>query len=351
MNEMPTARVATQVAAGSDLWLRQDVRYPELFLTAARAVHPRYRRWVRSGTGLVVITAPHSVLNEEESNAIAEYRLRQYVLAGLYNQAVIQQRQLRFDPAVQAMNDDDIHIAVGDTSGRFLCYMCFQSPVETPPAWLDATGCPRASQPTFGDVNRPYFPCESEYGRAIYGGHPGLRDVPLASARELMRLVRNQVTRTPAQMYAIFESLLAVARVACDPSYGLEVIIACASAEVRRLVSSIGTPLAYAPLAPIIGDNTGGIAPGTRILWTSASHAPGRFWPAALSTADVRAQESYYDALDVVLARPVAEVSHELSQLRWRAPQHVSRFVVAPEECGGVFWTADAAYGYTQSCS
>ena len=81
-----------------------------------------------------------------------------------------------------------------------------------------------------------------------------------------------------------------------DPSYHLEAIVGCASFEVRRLLWTLGIGMAYAPLAPIQGDNVSGQIPGADLLWTEEAHLPGRFWPLAITTPDVFADAEEFES-------------------------------------------------------
>ncbi|HEX6121782.1 MAG TPA: hypothetical protein VFY89_01415, partial [Ktedonobacterales bacterium] len=118
--------------------LTTDKRYPVLFAPGEVPARPGYDRKVRPGTQLIVITALHEALSAAEIEAIAQYRLVQYTLAGLYDAEVVTRLQLKMDPAIGTLSGQDIHVLVGDTSGRFLCYLCFQSPLAPPPPWLSS---------------------------------------------------------------------------------------------------------------------------------------------------------------------------------------------------------------------
>jgi hypothetical protein len=333
------ARVPTAIVRSALREHAAEARYPALFASPhAGAGRPGFRRTKRDGTGIVVISALHGDLTATELDAISEYRLQQYVLSGMYDEHIIARLGLKRDPGVELLADEDVHIAVGDVDGRFLCYMCMQSPLAT--GEHARTSAPRWR---LQDSRRPAFPVESEYGRGIYGEHPDLGPLPLESVRELTRLVRNQALRTPADLCTVVEAVLAVARAMSDPSLGTDAIVGCASREVRRALYRLGIPMIYAPKAPILGENLGAKIEG-HLLWTEQSHMPGRFWPFALLSADVRLDVEYFDRLDAALARPAPEVLAALAAVQPKGLLRGPALLRAPEMAGGVLWTVDPEY-------
>jgi len=317
-------------------------RYPELFLSPTFHSLPGRRRRVRAGSGLVLVVARHGLLAPREAVAIAEYRLHQYMLAGLYDPLAVERLNIAADPAMEALDADDFHFAMGDRDGRFLCYVCFQSPLP-----ITDRGAP-ARAPRMGDTNRPTFPCESEYGLGIYGSHPEIARVPVSGVRELTRLVRNQAIRTPMDPWVVLEAIVGIARIICDPDHAPEAIIGCAGLEVRRLLYGLGLPVAYAPHAAIIGDNRGGGAPGGELLWSEQSHVAGRFWPLAIAASDIRALTSYFDALDAALALSAEQIGEALRAARPHGLLRPPAYAADVAQAGGVFWTGDPFYPLTE---
>jgi hypothetical protein len=334
-------RLESHAATPSTVSDSNDTRYSTLFAPGARSSASPHRYVVRQGTGLVVTTMVHGHLTEEEHNAIAEYRLRQYVLAGLYDAAAVEQKSLRLDPAMSLLVDRDVHLAVGDTAGRFLCYMCVQSALRNRKEPNSANGHDDQRHVHFRDQDRPRFPCETEYGLDVFGKHDSLGTVPVVRAREICRFVRNQSVQTPVDAYAAIEVVLAVTRVICDPRHEITAIVGCASPEVRRLLYRLGMPMAYAPHARIIGDNLGGSAEDDTLLWTTVSHEPGRFWPLALASSDLMRMSEYLDKLDYALAQPAAQVGQALSVLTCEGPYTPPHYIVPAEHAGGMLWTAN----------
>ncbi len=331
----------TQTATPSTFSGSDEARYPSLFAPGARGSASPHRYVSRQGSGLMVTTMVHGHLTEEEHDAIAEYRLRHYVLAGLYDAAVVEQKKLRLDPAMSLLVDRDVHIAVGDAAGRFLCYMCVQSALSDRNRRHTANGPEGQSRFHFRDQDRPRFPCETEYGLDVYGKHDILGTLPVVRVREICRFVRNQSVQTPVDSFAAIEVVLAVTRVICDPRHEITAIVGCASPEVRRLLYRLGMPLAYAPHAHIIGDNMGGSTEDDTLLWTTLSHVPGRFWPIALAAADLVKMGEYLDKLDHALAQPGAQIGQALSALSYEGLGTPPQYIVPVEDAGGILWTAN----------
>lgn len=299
---------------------------------------------VRHGTGLVIAVVRHDQLSEEAMEAIARFRLAQYVAAGLYDAQHAWRYQKRGDPALKALSGHDMHVAVGHTNGRFLAYLCIQSAL--PLSDISHTSGLRNSNPSprICEQARPLFPVETEYGD-IYNLHPGLRVMPVSGVRELSRLVRNQdpaLRRDPIVQLALAEVLLAGATTLYNRSWRIEAVVGCAAPDARRVLYAMGMPIAYAPAAPVIGDNLGGGAPEipNDLLWAQAANVPGRFWPYAIATADLRLDHDYFDALDRVLdASDKVTALRAVARNRLGAPRRRARYVASEGQAGGLFWT------------
>jgi molybdopterin/thiamine biosynthesis adenylyltransferase len=318
-------------------------------LIAARRMFDRARLWeegqrgrratLRAGTGLVVLTMRHDALTPDEVFAIATFRLRQYMRAGLYDEAAVTHMGVTEDPAMALLAAHDIHIAVGDAEGRFLCYMCAQSPLPIAEEHIP--------YPLLKDARRPVFPTESEYGLGLYGAHPAIQWLPMATTREISRLVRNlEISRGPTTEAASAEAVLAMEREICRSGSGIELTIGCMAPEARRLLYGLGVPIAYAPRARITGDNQGGGAPNGPLLWTASSHAPGRFWPYALATADLRLDAQYYSELDLALAQSDGDAALEALRRVRRSPHRLARYALPEDQVDSpaVLWTSDPFY-------
>src|SRR5579884_2634197 len=68
----------------------EDRCYPTLFASNRPNCMPGYKRIVREGTGLVIVSVQHGVLSEAERKAIGQYRLQQYILANMYDPAAVE---------------------------------------------------------------------------------------------------------------------------------------------------------------------------------------------------------------------------------------------------------------------
>ena len=59
-------------------------------------------------------TIQHDNLTEEQIEAIGEYRLEQYILAGLYDEQRTTELGLTVDPNLLSLPGSTIHVLVGD---------------------------------------------------------------------------------------------------------------------------------------------------------------------------------------------------------------------------------------------
>jgi hypothetical protein len=232
-----------------------------------------------------------------------------------------------------------------------LCYMCVQSPLPDLSGRdaMDAGAGPSTTERAYAhmhDRGRPLFPTETEYGAALFSDHPALGLIPVAGVREVSRLVRNQsVEYTSLMQAATAETILAAARVLCDPQQRIEATLGCIAPDARRLLHVLGIPVAYAPHAPILGPNLGGGAQGEQLLWTADAHLEGRFWPFVVASADLRVEQQYLHQLDAALGRDSAETAiADLNNVRRGRPRIPSRYVTDPGLSYPVFWTADPFY-------
>lgn len=300
----------------------------------------------RRGTGLIVAVARHDHLSHEALEAIARFRLNQYVAAGLYDEHQAWRYRKHGDPSLSVLAGHDLHVAVGDTHGRFLAYLCIQSalPVPVPGSRDTQARITKGSNPRLQEHSRPLFPVETEYGN-IYSRHQRLQAVPISEVRELTRLLRNQdpsLRRDPIAHVALAEVLIAGTKTLYDPASRIEAIVGCIAPDARRVLYAMGIPIAYAPEAPVIGANLGGGSSESpdELLWTRAATVPGRFWPCAIATADLRADHDYYDTLDQLLETPdKAAALRAIATHRLGAPRHRARYSASGEQAGGLLWT------------
>jgi hypothetical protein len=179
------------------------------------------------------------------------------------------------------------------------------------------------------DTHRLHFPVEIDYGHELYATHPGLALLPVASVREMTRLVRNQAIRGPAATLATTEVIAATAKMLRDHRYRVEAIIGCASPDVRRLLHRLNIPMAYAPLAvDRLGQHPASL---DATIWSPDAASPGKFWPIALSSRDVSADGCYFDALDRALDTDPGHILEACQQALVQSQRVTPRFSYSPE--------------------
>jgi hypothetical protein len=296
-----------------------------------------------------VVVAAHGALTPVEHEAISRYRLEQYALAGLYSGELVMLLGIADDPSMALLNPDDTHVIAATGDGLIAAYMCLQTASSaiaprSPGALgmrVDVRHLHIGALP-LAEARRPLFPVETEYG-ALFARHPGLRTLPVSGVREITRLVRNQRPDLRARLrdiadLAVAETIVAAALHVIEPVRRIEAIIGCIAPEARQAMANYRVQVAYAPEAPIVGENLGGGAAGGPLIWADAAREAGRFWPFAISTADVRHQRAYFMALADALGAPSPQGAREaLNALRRRTPLGAPRFA-APSADSGRGW-------------
>src|SRR5579859_6821 len=239
----------------------------------------------REGSRLTVIVARESDLLPEERTAISRYRLEQYMHVNLYSASLIEEWGIKEDPGMDLLTPNDVHFLTATEDGVIAAYLCLQnassllatratqivSPgVPLPQATL-VPEQPLTNAPILGDANRPIFPVETKHGD-LFSAHPAFRTLPVSSVREITRLVRNQRPDMRGRLrdiadIAIAETIVASAHYVNDPANRVEAIIGCMALEARRALLNYRIPVAYAPDAPLLGENLSGSDAGGRVLW------------------------------------------------------------------------------------
>jgi hypothetical protein len=293
-----------------------------------RSVLPLFH-WKRRGTGIAVRFLQHGQLTSEQLEAIGEYRLEQYILAGMYDGRAASELGLTTDPALHHTFDSTLHLVIGDEEHHLLCYVSFEVAHLPAPNLQAPNSYP--VHPWMVDMHRLYFPVEIDYGHELYATHPGLALVPVANVREMTRLVRNQAIPGPAATVATTEVIVATAMMLRDHRYRVEAIIGCASPDVRHLLHRLNIPIAYAPLAvDRLGQHPAAL---DATIWSPDAARPGKFWPIALSSRDVSADGCYFDALDTALEADLGHIleacQQALVQSRRVPPRY--RYSLEPE--------------------
>jgi hypothetical protein len=72
-----------------------------------RSILPLFH-WKRRGTGIAVRFLQHGQLTSEQLEAIGEYRLQQYILAGMYDGRAAAELGLTTDPALHQTFDSTV---------------------------------------------------------------------------------------------------------------------------------------------------------------------------------------------------------------------------------------------------
>jgi hypothetical protein len=276
----------------------------------------------RPTSGLVVRAFRHDALSPLQIRALAGFRLRQYVLCGFYDPAVVAARDLEVDPEVKRLPGGTLHILAGDAEGRLLAY-----------SYL----CPAGGEgeALLETAERPLFPCEYEsFGRQVFTSLPGLRRTPIGRIAELSLVLRNQAVPSALATTAVAEVVLATTRI--QTSFSLDALVGCMNARARRFLACLGLPVLYAPLAPVVHDRL-------QCTWAATANAPGNYWPFVVATADLVRGQGHLHQLEQVLASRVPELRAGLAALRRRSG--IAATALAPDpHASPTLWTADHTY-------
>ncbi|HEY7094544.1 MAG TPA: hypothetical protein VH393_15280 [Ktedonobacterales bacterium] len=327
--DLVDAQVDAQAAVGQENLVLPDLNavlkrqkhalYPEVLSVAPgqEAGLLYFKR--RVGSGLIATALRHSSLTEPQIRALNEFRLDQYTLCGFYDLQYLRDHRIERDPDLLELPPDTIHIVVGANNGRILAYSYMQPPKGTP-----AGIAMRANGPRMSDVDRPWFPCEEEsFGPDIFPSLPALRDISVARIAEISILLRNQLEHGPASIYAVGESILAMALIQGSLSTNLAATIAYIAHEARKIIYELGMPALYAPFVPV----TRNLLPPH---WSPDANGPGRFWPTVFLTADVRRGEPHLNNVDAILDLPTSDLRRALIELR-RSGNRISPSAAMPE--------------------
>lgn len=306
---------------------QKSALYPELFSVAPEREDELLYFKRRSGSGLVVIALRHSALTEPQARALNEFRLDQYTLCGFYDLSYLQAHRIEHDPDLSELPPDTIHIVVGSSDRRVLAYSYIQPPQGAPGGAAFISG-----GPTMGDTDRPWFPCEVEsFGPDIFASLPTLRPIPVAQVAEVSILLRNQLEHGVSSVYAVVESILAMALIQSMESNHLLATVAYGGHEARQIIYDMGMPGLYAPHAPVVYN---ALPPH----WSPSANIPGRFWPCVFSTKDFLQGFEHLRMLDSILELRANELRRELVKFRRSGRRIATRtFVPEPGACD-VLW-------------
>ena len=290
-------------------------RYSSLFSSPPlpQAGDAPMRSWQRPGTGVLGRMIRHDQLTAEQQAAIGEYRLEQYILAGLYGERQAAELRLTSDPNLAHLPGPTIHLLVGDAEHHVLCYASFE-PAHIPPLLdgasdstpVELSGLLQTSSGyLMREVNRPLFSVEFAFGPEVYASHPDISSLPVTAVCEMMRMIRNQAIRVPLSSMTSLEVMVAASYLFRHPVSQFQALIGCASPELRQLSHRLHVPIAYAPDA--VDHLREHSASSHGAIWTAKALEPGRFWPLAISLEDIQATGTFFDQLDAALDGPDLE--------------------------------------------
>ncbi|HEV2236324.1 MAG TPA: hypothetical protein VGR57_06640 [Ktedonobacterales bacterium] len=334
----------------------REALYPDLLLTPRAGDPAVVLRRERAESRLITVALWHGQLTPARFAAIGGFRLRQYALCGLYDAYRAAHDASGLDPSLDALAPAAIHVCSGTPDGRLLGYMCMET--ATPRTSLPApdwrlrlatggrhSGATRGDGYAFSASPRPLFATEFElFGPGVFASLPYLRDMPVARARELSRMLRNQVVASPLSVAAMLEITHMMSRLVTDPTLNIQVALGCLGREGRTLMAHLGVPLLLAPEAPVLPRQVA-LARATRsgAYWSSGANTQGQFWPFVLAAKDVRQSAQHFDRLDELLARGPADLRRGLVQLH-----HIGRMIEPETLLNGltnsaIRWTTGAA--------
>jgi hypothetical protein len=306
---------------------QKRAQYPELLSVASpQEAGPLYDRR-RSGSGLIAVARRHSGLTDAQKSALSEFRLDQYTLCGFYDQEYLRDHQITHDPDLDELPPDTIHIVIGSSDGRVLAYSYIQPPNGALSGVASTVG-----GSTMGDTDRPWFPCEVEsFGPTIFSSLPALRPIPVAQVAEVSILLRNQLEHGVSSVYAVVESILAMAFILTMESTNLRATVAYGGHEARQIIYDMGMPGLYAPRAPVVYN---ALPPH----WSASANIPGRFWPCVFSTDDFLEGIEHLRALDSILDLPANELRRDLVKFRRSGRRIAIRALVPEPGASNVLW-------------
>jgi hypothetical protein len=323
-----------------------EALYPHLFLGpwAHRSGVLDYQ--LRRSSQLVAVAVRHDALTASQVRAIGEFRLQQYLLYRLYEAAKIRAHHVTTDPSIGDLPGETIHVLVGTTQGRILAYLSLETTVRRRALrgrLRSAHAARRAHRGWFlHEPGRPHFPCEIElFGPRVFPSVPALQSTPLSHMREMTRMLRNYVTRSPLGVAASIQTMLTSAHLLLRRDLSIDVALGCVDKEGRWLAAQMGMPIIFAPAAPVVV--TPSDDPRTA-YWSMQANSQGQFWPFVISVQDLRRRRAHLHTIDRALSLPASEMRHALVELR-RAAHTLSLPGIMPApNSSPVLWTADAGY-------
>ena len=175
------------------------IRLPELFSNP----RPDAAYHLQNRHGVDVIALRTTDLAKPQLMRIREFRLAQYLSAGLVNPAFVYLKGLRHEP-LSSVAADDIHIiAAVPTTGELLSYLVLRTPMSPSTALMRTKF-------------RPLLPVEQAFGRDVYSRLAILPDLLAARVIELSRFVKNhqfsahdeRIVRAPVEVTVALHHIL-----------------------------------------------------------------------------------------------------------------------------------------------
>lgn len=365
--EIPAAeRYLEQVRAA-----QLDAAYPELLVDTASDPMPALIYRERRQSGLIETILHHGALSEAQRQALAEFRLHQFVLCDWFEAERVAADHLTGDPGFDLLPPDTMHAVVGLSDGRILAYTCLQPAgasvsattldqlVAVSATTLDqlvadastagGDGATAATKHFFTDAVRPLFPTERElFGAHLFETLPALRSIPIEYMREWACSFRNQVVRSSLETAALMAAFTRPLLLAADPAYGIKVIVGNNNRAARKIYAALDLPVLYAPFAPVSPPTDDG-------YWTSGVNQQGQFWPGALAREDMAEHLKLLQQMDATLDLSPSDLRRALAtalrqaERRGTAPQ--PRALLPLPDPHEMFWTNDPYFDDSQDCS
>jgi hypothetical protein len=315
---------------------QREARYHELLLAPRQANKGVIYSQRRAGSGLIALALEHRALSPAQHQALGEFRLQQYLACGWYDSQRVAQQGLQTDPALAQLPATTIHVLVGTEDGRLLAYFAMQEASVQPP---------NAGSHTLGkavfldDPDRPLFASESElFGPNLFASLPALRRIPLTEMRELSCLLRNQAIVSPLSVIAVVEAVYTMTHLVMRRNASIRVLLGGVGLEARQVTASLGIPILYSPLAPVIKPSS---SAEPDVPWAEGEHAQGKFWPFVIALDDLQAHHDHFRQLDRLLSGSEQELRRALVRFRRQRQALAPQALVPPAGESSLLWTSD----------
>lgn len=317
--------------------------YPELFEEGLLPPSAILQRTDRPANGMRTLVLRHGSLDEAQRDALARFRLDQFLLCEWYDAGRIHACRAEVDPAFDALSDETMHVCVGNARHQLLAYACVGSAAHQLRAELRSASWARegtmAHDPTLvhlGTPGRLLLPTEADlYGTRVYSTIPAIAPLPLDAVVEHRCLISNRAIVSVLASAAALETIFQPVTVLFQSARTHHVIIGQAEISSRKLMRLVGYPVIYAPTVPAMPYRD-------EFYWHDDMNQEGRFWPYAVPLDDwrvwLRANE---ERLSHALSLPATDLRRALALLL-RDPRPTPPTTLLPGiEESSLFWTTD----------